>query len=115
MSTQATEVPSLPCEDEITKAERLVMDADEAVREIAQQVFAVTNYHGKQEVTLAEIGRLFLFVRHVESDARFMLANVAKVDQATANDLRTIAVEGEVMSIPQFNEHGSPNYSPALT
>jgi hypothetical protein len=106
------QLPSLPTEEELDNGISRASDALEDVQEIARHVFAVINEQGEQQVTFAEIGALYIYLREIRSRIESTEAELAKIETAMT-DLDGIRMEGKNPYRPSFDEAGIDNYTPA--
>ena len=109
MSEQPT-APPLPTPAELSKLWQRLADTEDAVKAQVARAFQAANYEDEQRITYADIGALAIFARDLGRFGEELAELGERLNATLFNDLDLIVLDGRQGSIPQVDEHGSPNY-----
>jgi hypothetical protein len=104
--------PTMPTQDELNALWTALADfAEEALRPLALRVHGVINAEkGAASVTFEDVGALLVEI----NDCHRMLTDIARdldsLKEAALEDLPFLARDGELASIPQYDDRGYPNF-----
>jgi hypothetical protein len=110
---QTSEVRTLPTPAELEAAYHLLLNAHEAIGDVADRVFWTINNVGHPDlseqqltVTFEHIGSLAVFAADVKEAVGWIGETAAKLAHVAVDDLSQMQQEGGIANEPSFDENG---------
>jgi hypothetical protein len=101
--------PTMPTHEEVRALwTALANFRDEMLQPLARQIYGVTNTEGS--ATFEDIGVLLTELYECRDMVRDIEREFAKLEDAALEDLPFLARDGQLGSVPRYDEYGQPNY-----